>query len=266
MEPRPSLLTNACKFNGVNLAREDPFVEASGEAERQYRFFAETLASIAWTASPEGAFEYCNQRCFDYSGATFTQTARAGYDSFVHPEAREHYALSWTAALDVGTQFEFEHRLKRASDGAYRWHFSRASPLRDAAGRILRWFGSSTDIDDSKRVSQSDERIGLQLRLNVVEITARKRAEAALRASGATRAASCFAKSRSTPRSDSLMALDGSFIRVNPALCTLTGYSEDELLASGHPKLAHPEESDAIAVHLDTTLEGVAMAPSFGVR
>ncbi|MCA1616283.1 MAG: GAF domain-containing protein [Acidobacteria bacterium] len=131
--------------------RERAKAEAS---EEQYRFLAESIPQLVWTARPDGAIDYRNQRMHEYTGLGRDAAAGEGY-ALLHPDDAEAVGARWRQALESGERFELEMRIRRASDGSYRWHLARAVPLRDAEGRVVKWFGTSTDIDDRKRAEES---------------------------------------------------------------------------------------------------------------
>ncbi|HEX2677921.1 MAG TPA: PAS domain-containing protein, partial [Polyangiales bacterium] len=122
-------------------------ISARVEHERDLRALADSMPQVVWAATPEGALDYTNQRWTDYSGSTDP----ARWLDFVFPAEREQVARSWAASVASGTPYETEFRLRRASDQTFRWHLVRAEPALDGAGRVTRWFGTCTDIDDQKR-------------------------------------------------------------------------------------------------------------------
>ncbi len=83
------------------------------------------------------------------------QTEASGWAPVVQPEDLQRCGERWAEALRTEEPYEIEYRLKRASDGAYRWHLDRAVPVRDHAGRVVKWFGACTDIDDQKRAAEA---------------------------------------------------------------------------------------------------------------
>jgi PAS domain S-box-containing protein len=99
-----------------------------------------------------GEIEYVNQRWTDFTGQRLEDAMRGGWLEVLHPEDKEGAHASWQRALHSGEPFSVEYRL-RSSDGVYRWHLSRALPFREE-GRILRWVGTSTDIDEERRASE----------------------------------------------------------------------------------------------------------------
>jgi PAS domain S-box-containing protein len=107
-----------------------------------------------WTTGIDGRNEYLNERWFEYTGMTVQQVAGTDWMEALHPDDRERTIQVWTLALERGERFEIEYRLRRA-DGVYRWHLGIALPQRNAAGAIVRWFGTCTDIDERKRPGQA---------------------------------------------------------------------------------------------------------------
>lgn len=137
------------------------------EREQAFRQLADAMPQIVWAALPDGRIDYYNQRWFDYTGLTFEQTQGWGWQPVLHPDDLSLCIERWTASVATGKPYHIEYRFKRGSDGAYRWHLGRAVPVRDAAGHIVRWYGTSTDIDDFKQVEaalrESDERLNTAL-------------------------------------------------------------------------------------------------------
>jgi len=122
-------------------------ISARVEHERDLRALADSMPQVVWTARADGVLDYTNQRWADYSGSSDP----ARWLDFVFPSERDHAMLSWGTSVASGTSYETEFRLLRDSDQTYRWHLVRAEPARDGAGRVTRWFGTCTDIDDQRR-------------------------------------------------------------------------------------------------------------------
>ncbi|EFH82875.1 PAS domain S-box protein [Ktedonobacter racemifer] len=125
-------------------------------SEENWRVLAETVPQMVWTTRPNGQHEYVNQRWCDYMGVTVEhmQSDRWAPLSFIHPDDREGTRALWLHALETGAMYEHEERFRNSQTGAYRWFLARAMPVRDGAGQILKWFGTSTDIEDQKRIEQ----------------------------------------------------------------------------------------------------------------
>jgi len=137
------------------LVREQAARRQAEASEQLYRALAEAIPQIVWTASADGWFDYYNQRWFEYTGLTLEETQGWGWQLALHPDDVENCVESWKTSVQTGGTYEVEYRFKRASDGAYRWHLGRALPVRDAEGKILKWFGTCTDIDDRQRSAQT---------------------------------------------------------------------------------------------------------------
>jgi PAS domain S-box-containing protein len=119
-------------------------------SDRALRLLADALPQVAWTARPDGRMDYCNRRGLDYLGAGPGPIEATAWEAAIHPEDAARRAEARGRAVPAGDAYEVEYRLRRASDGSYRWHLERAEPMRDEAGRILAWFGACTDIDHQK--------------------------------------------------------------------------------------------------------------------
>lgn len=130
-------------------------LSALRESEERYRYLADAMPQIVWTARPDGYFDYYNQRWFEYTGMTMEQSAGWGWQPVLHPEDAEMCLRRWATSVATGESYQIEHRFKRAADGQYRWHLGRAVPMRDEEGQITKWFGTSTDIDDQKRAVEA---------------------------------------------------------------------------------------------------------------
>ena len=126
-------------------------VEAvSRQSGERFRFLAESMPQIIFTARTDGALDYFNQHWTKFTGLSSELIEDLNWARFVHPADLEENLRRWHHSIETGEPFQLEHRFLRC-DGVYRWHLSRADALRDAGGNVLIWTGSSTDIDDQKR-------------------------------------------------------------------------------------------------------------------
>ncbi|WP_374226767.1 ATP-binding protein [Ktedonobacter sp. SOSP1-85] len=143
-------------------------------SEENFRVLAETVPQLVWTAQPDGSHEYTNQRWRDYTGFTPERVQRWDHLQFLHPDDRARNQALWRHALDTGERFECEGRLRNGQTGVYRWVLTRAMPVRDEAGQIIKWFGTCTDIEDQKRIEealrQSQERVNALMNSNIIGI------------------------------------------------------------------------------------------------
>ena len=121
------------------------------ESEERYRFVSEVNPNQLWTATPDGALDYVNERTVAYFGRPASEIIGAGWQAVLHPDDVGGVVEKWTRSLRTGDPYEVEFRLRRA-DGVYRWHIGRSSALRDGGGRVLKWFGSNVDVDESHRL------------------------------------------------------------------------------------------------------------------
>ena len=124
--------------------------QALRASERTYRFLAESMPTIVWTAGPDGAIDYVNDVLARYLGKSVEAALGVGWQEIVHPEDLALSIERWTRSVATGEPYEVEHRIQRA-DGMYRWFLVRAVAMRDASGAIIKWFGSSVDIEDQKK-------------------------------------------------------------------------------------------------------------------
>jgi PAS domain S-box-containing protein len=120
--------------------------QALKESEERFRALAEAVPDIVFVSMADGAREYTNQRFGQYTGLSAQQAAGWGWMAALHPEDVERAREAWQEAVETGEPYEITYRL-RSARGEYRWFMGRATALRDQQGRIVKWFGTSTDID-----------------------------------------------------------------------------------------------------------------------
>jgi PAS domain S-box-containing protein len=157
---RPAPGRFAILFTDVTKRRRAE--EALRDSEARFRALAEAMPQMVWTTDAEGRLEYLNSRWLAYTGAARDAPLESAW-SAIHPEDLPRARARWDEAHRTGTPYEEEHRLRRF-DGAYRWHLARGVPVRAVGGAVLRWFGTTTDVDDLKRLqealSEADRRKG----------------------------------------------------------------------------------------------------------
>jgi PAS domain S-box-containing protein len=120
------------------------------EGEAKFRAITDAMPHMVWSTLPDGFHDFYNQRWYDFTGLAPGATDGEGWADVFHPEDRERAWKLWRHALASGAQYEIEYRLRHHS-GEYRWVLGRALPVRDGEGRIVRWMGTCTDIDQQKR-------------------------------------------------------------------------------------------------------------------
>ncbi|HEY6830190.1 MAG TPA: MASE1 domain-containing protein, partial [Gemmatimonadaceae bacterium] len=141
----------ARKFAEAALLREATL----RESESRFRILADAMPQIVWTARPDGQIDYFNRRWYEFTDTKPGPITDQTWLAVVHPADRSEFGAAWRACVASGRPHEIEARFWSARHAGYRWHLDRAIPLRDDAGTILRWYGTSTDIDDHKRAEQS---------------------------------------------------------------------------------------------------------------
>ncbi len=120
------------------------------ESERQFRAVVENIPELAWSARPDGFIDYYNRRWFEYTGTTPEMVEGWGWQAVHDPEVLPRVVERWKHSLATGEPFEMEFPL-RGADGVFRWFLTRVQPLRDSEGRIVRWFGVNTNVDEHRR-------------------------------------------------------------------------------------------------------------------
>ena len=124
------------------------------ESEQRYRLLGEGILHQVWTAKPNGETDYVNARTLEYLGLTMEEALKRVWQDAVHPEDLSVCAKRWAHSLRTGEHYEAEFRM-RGADGKYRWHLGRATAGRDSEGKIIKWFGTNTDINDQKMAEES---------------------------------------------------------------------------------------------------------------
>lgn len=125
--------------------------QALRQSEERFRHLADAMPQIVWISKVDGTVEYINTQWIVYTGLTLEQSRTADqHREVVHPDDREPLDRSWEQATKEQSIHEFEIRLKRSSDGEYRWFLARSVPVFNSEGELVKWYGTSTDIHDQK--------------------------------------------------------------------------------------------------------------------
>src|SRR5246127_4536242 len=133
------------------LQRQNELLQRS---ERELREVIETIPSMAWSAAPDGSADFFNQRWLAYAGLTACQAQGWGWTAAVHPDDLNALVDYWRKIMVSGQSGEVEARLRRF-DGVYRWFLFRATASLDDNGRVVKWYGTNTDIEERKRAEQA---------------------------------------------------------------------------------------------------------------
>ena len=122
--------------------------------EQKFREAVETMPALAFIARSDGQRTFVNSRWVEYTGLTEKQALGWGWQVAVHPNDLSRALTTWQEAQTSGNALEYEARILRSADGDYRWFQTRAVPVRDRRGKIVKWYGVINDIEDRKRVEQ----------------------------------------------------------------------------------------------------------------
>ncbi len=135
--------------------------QALVESEDHCRFIIDTNLQMPWTADDQGSMTDFSDRWLTMTNLNRDEAKGSGWMKVLHPDDRMLMVQAWRNALETGSTYDVEHRA-RINDGTYRWMRSRAIPRKDSAGRIIRWYGSTEDIDKQKQFESSLERLVLE--------------------------------------------------------------------------------------------------------
>ena len=132
---------------------------------KQLRDVIDTVPGNVWSALPDGSVDFINRRWLEFSGLSLEEGLWRGWQAAVHPDDLARFVDEWRTAVACGKPMESEARVRRA-DGQYRWLLIRNVPLHDQGGKIVKWYGTSTDIDDRKRAEET-----LREQANLLDLT-----------------------------------------------------------------------------------------------
>jgi formate hydrogenlyase transcriptional activator len=184
---------------------------------RKYRDLVDTTPAFVHTALPNGEVDFYNRGWLEYVGLTLKDLQQWGWTCMIHPENLETIVPKWRAALDAGESFVSESRVRRA-DGEYRWFLHREEPLRNEAGEIVKWYGSSIEIQERKIAEQRIREQETELR-QILDLT---------------------------PQHIGVLAPDGSRLYVNHTALEYFGITLEQWREPGRVpnSLAHPEDRE----------------------
>ena len=201
---------------------------ASLAGDPHWRMLANALPQFVWVAPYFGAAEFINDFWFEYTGLSRETLHLSDWKPVLHPDDLLNIASMWDRAAETRAETTFEYRVRRASDGMWRWHMGFHRPVLDDAGEIVNWIGVGFDIHDRK----------------MAEEAVRAAEERQRTANDALRSLIDYA-----PEGIFVAGPDGKYVSVNPAACALLGYSSEELLAMNIRELVRPKDRDR---HLET--------------
>jgi PAS domain S-box-containing protein len=158
----------------TELAERKQAEEFLHQSEQRYRYLAESIPQLIWTANPNGTLLDVNQNWITYTGISLEQIQIDGWQEIIHPEDLPQLSDRWLQAQQTGNHYQAEGRMRRG-DGTYRWHLHQAISLKDNLNQVIKWFGTATDIHDRFEIQIKREQILKQ------EQAARAKAEKANR-------------------------------------------------------------------------------------
>ena len=211
-----------CTFDDITARRA---AEAELEhSEAEFRTFSQAVPNHVWASKPDGQLTWFNDRVYEYSGAGRGELDGDGWAVLVHPDDIAAAAQSWRAALASGEVYQTEFRLRR-DDGLYRWHLSRALPIRAPTGEVVRWIGTNTDIEEQRGTAEALTLLNTTLEQRVAEQAAER--------------------DRLWQTSQDLLVVvngQGVFQAANPAWTSVLGWSLDEVVGKHHLTFIHPDD------------------------
>ncbi|WP_240232953.1 PAS domain-containing sensor histidine kinase [Devosia lacusdianchii] len=171
--PRLDAEGKAQRFPGVvvDVTEQRRTSEALAESELRFRTLADTMPQMVWSTLPDGYHDYYNARWYEFTGVPAGSTDGEGWNDMFHPEDQQRAWEVWKHSLATGEPYHIEYRLKHHT-GTYRWTLGLALPIRDAAGHIIRWFGTCTDIHEAKLAGEERELVAQELSHRIKNIFA----------------------------------------------------------------------------------------------
>ncbi len=140
----------------ADITEQELADERIRESEKFLRQLADAIIQIVWVTDANGMHEYYNQRWYDLTGTSFEDTEGEGWNTVFHPDDQQRAWNVWRHSLQTGTPYEIEYRLRKYT-GEYIWVLGRAAPYFDEQGKIVKWFGTCTDINDQKMLQQQKD-------------------------------------------------------------------------------------------------------------
>jgi len=209
---------------GADVSERVLAASALRESEAKFRAFAQAMPHHVWTAPADGQLDWFNERVYEYTGARPGELDGDGWGAIIHGDDLDMVKQRWGEALATGTLYEVEFRIRR-HDGAWRWHLVRAVPMRDPDGKVVRWIGSNTDIEEQKSTAQALASLNATLEQQISTRTAER--------------------DRIWRLSKDIMLVadfNGLITAVNPAFTATLGWREQDVLGATLLGLVHPDD------------------------
>src|SRR6266850_2932090 len=190
-------------------------------SEDSLQLLIDTTPALIHTALPDGSLDFFNRRWLEYVGLPLSEVLGWGWTSAIHREDVEEFVERWRASVESGEPFEVESRVRRA-DGEYRWFLHRKVALRNEAGTIVKWYGSSIEIEDRKRAEQKIRQDEMELR-QLIDFL---------------------------PHMVFVLDPNGDFIHANQKVFDYTGFTPQQMREVGGERLVewgtHPDDAEKV--------------------
>src|SRR5260221_4848534 len=155
--------------DAMNFDTSQHATEALRASEEGFRLIVDSIPAFAWYAGTDGKIEYLNQPILDFTGERLEDLVGFGWASVLHPEDVERTKKAWLHSVETDEPCDVDQRVRRF-DNIYRWFRTVAQPLRDDSGRVIRWYGVATDIEDWKRAEEAVRASELNFRVIIDSI------------------------------------------------------------------------------------------------
>lgn len=152
---------NQTRILGIirNVTKRKIAEEALRESEEEFRSLADSMPQMVWTAKPDGYVDYYNKQWYEYTGFN-RGGGEQSWRPILHPDDVDRCINNWYKSVKTGKPYQIEYRFKdRSKPGTYRWFLGRALPIKNTQGKIIKWFGTCTDIDDVKRTRKRKDEL-----------------------------------------------------------------------------------------------------------
>ncbi|HEY0629216.1 MAG TPA: PAS domain-containing protein, partial [Sphingomicrobium sp.] len=217
------------------------------ESEARFEAITNSIDQMIWSTRPDGHHDYYNDRWYEFTGVPHGSTDGEAWNGMFHPDDQERAWVTWRHSLATAEPYHIEYRLRHRS-GEYRWVLGRAQCVRDAEGKITRWFGTCTDIQDIVEARE----VLAQSREQLTDLVEQRTLE----------------RNRVWEMSSDLFAImdfDGHLRAINPAWSATLGFDEATLLARDARVQVHPDDQARLAVAVGKLRNGEAI-PHFENR
>jgi len=143
--------------SATDITAQKEVQEIIKESEEKFRQLADLVPQIIWTGEPDGFVDYYNKRWYEYTAFDENEFGDSSWIPLMHPDDVTLVVEFWYKSVQTGNPYQIEFRLKNGKTGQYRWFLSKALPIIDKTGQITKWFGTCTDIQEQKNITEKLE-------------------------------------------------------------------------------------------------------------